>query len=190
MSLLALLDEGPRYGLQLKQEFDARTGQIWPLNVGQVYTTLGRLERDGLVEPTGGDHPHRAYRITSAGREHLSAWFAQPERETAPARDELVLKLVLAAARGAEQLQTVIRSERTAAVETLQEYTRLKRDPGDATDLGWLLLLDSLIFKAESRIRWLDAARARIAQMPPPATSTGIPANGGVDDLAEREDVS
>ncbi len=49
-ALLALLSEGPKYGLQLREEFEARTGEVWPLNVGQVYTTLQRLERDGLVE--------------------------------------------------------------------------------------------------------------------------------------------
>src|SRR5579862_6222018 len=48
-ALLALLSEGPKYGLQLREEFEANTGQVWPLNVGQVYTTLQRLERDGLV---------------------------------------------------------------------------------------------------------------------------------------------
>jgi DNA-binding PadR family transcriptional regulator len=53
--LLALLEEGPRYGYQLKSEFESRTGSTWPLNVGQVYTTLGRLERDGLVSPAGED---------------------------------------------------------------------------------------------------------------------------------------
>jgi DNA-binding PadR family transcriptional regulator len=171
MTLLALLDERPRYGLQLKQEFDARTGQVWPLNVGQVYTTLGRLERDGLVEASGGDQQHRRYRITDEGRARLEEWFGRTSTDGAPPRDELVLKLILAAARGPDQLQAVIRSERRAAVETLQEYTRLKREPADAADLGWMLLLDSLIFKTESRIRWLDAARARIAQMPPPTTT-------------------
>ena len=57
-ALLALLSEGPKYGLQLREEFEARTGEIWPLNVGQVYTTLQRLERDGLVESEGaGEGP-------------------------------------------------------------------------------------------------------------------------------------
>ena len=172
MSLLALLDERPRYGLQLKQEFDARTGEVWPLNVGQVYTTLGRLERDGLVTASDGDQQHRRYRITEQGRARLADWFSRPTADAAPPRDELVLKLILAAARGPDQLQAVIRSERKAAVQTLQDYTRLKRDPADSADLGWLLLLDSLIFKAESRIRWLDAARARMAQMPLPAATT------------------
>ena len=184
MSLLALLDERPRYGLQLKQEFDARTGEIWPLNVGQVYTTLARLERDGLVASTGGEQAQRGYRISGQGRERLAEWFDRPAAEAAPPRDELVLKLILAAARGPEQLQAVIRSERKAAVETLQEYTRLKRDPADAADLGWLLLLDSLIFKAESRIRWLDAARARMAQMPPDAADTAGTGRAAPEEIA------
>jgi DNA-binding PadR family transcriptional regulator len=179
MSLLALLDEGPRYGLQLKQQFDARTGDIWPLNVGQVYTTLARLERDGMVAASG-DGTQRTYRITDQGRAQLTAWFERPEREGTPARDELVLKLILAAARGPDRLQAVIRSERRAAVETLQEYTRLKRDPAEAGDLGWLLLLDSLIFKAESRIRWLDAARTRMSQHLP--TTTGGDRDGAAPD--------
>ena len=71
-ALLALLSEGPKYGLQLRQEFEARTGEVWPLNVGQVYTTLQRLERDGLVDvrrrrrrPAEGLPHHRRRRATS-----------------------------------------------------------------------------------------------------------------------------
>ena len=69
-ALLALLSEGPKYGLQLRQEFEARTGEVWPLNVGQVYTTLQRLERDGLVESddAGDDGPQKAFRHHDRGR--------------------------------------------------------------------------------------------------------------------------
>ena len=66
--LLALLSEGPKYGLQLRQEFEAGTGDMWPLNVGQVYTTLGRLERDGLVESDGpAGRASEGFRITAEG---------------------------------------------------------------------------------------------------------------------------
>ena len=58
-ALLALLSEGPKYGLRLQNEFEARTGEVWPLNVGQVYTTLQRLERDGLVETDDGETSDR-----------------------------------------------------------------------------------------------------------------------------------
>ncbi|HKN40604.1 MAG TPA: PadR family transcriptional regulator, partial [Acidimicrobiia bacterium] len=72
-ALLALLSEGPKYGLQLRQEFEAKTGEVWPLNVGQVYTTLQRLERDGLVESDDAetDGPQKGFRITPAGHGEL-----------------------------------------------------------------------------------------------------------------------
>src|SRR5687767_1837298 len=97
--LLALLAEGPMYGARLRAAFEARTGGTWPLNVGQVYTTLARLERDGLVEAVGEDTEGRiTYRLTSAGREEVSRWWLSPvDRETTP-RDELVIKLALAVA--------------------------------------------------------------------------------------------
>ena len=81
-ALLALLSEGPKYGLQLRQEFEARTGEVWPLNVGQVYTTLQRLERDELVESDvdDDDGPQKAYRITKAGRRELLDWLRDSSR--------------------------------------------------------------------------------------------------------------
>ena len=66
-ALLALLSEGPKYGLQLREEFEARTGEVWPLNVGQVYTTLQRLERDGLVAALDGERPRSPARRRPSG---------------------------------------------------------------------------------------------------------------------------
>ena len=83
-AMLALLSEGPKYGLQLREEFEARTGEVWPLNVGQVYTTLQRLERDGLVESDGeGEGPQKAFRITPDGRAELRLLAAHPARPAA-----------------------------------------------------------------------------------------------------------
>src|SRR5216683_1592557 len=101
-ALLALLSEGPKYGLQLREEFEANTGQVWPLNVGQVYTTLQRLERDGLVtaigdEEPGGEHgPQKAYRITGAGSAELAQWLRVPPDLSTPPRDDLVMKVLIA----------------------------------------------------------------------------------------------
>jgi DNA-binding PadR family transcriptional regulator len=166
-SLLTLLDEGPRYGYQLRTEFEARTGATWPLNVGQVYTTLGRLERDGLVEPAGGD-PDAAegqvhYRITEAGRAAVAAWFGTPVERTTPPRDELAIKLSLAVTVPGIDVARIIQAQRTATLRALQDYTRLKQRAGP-DDLAWLLVVDSLIFAAEAEIRWLDHSEARIAQ--------------------------
>src|SRR5450631_1452425 len=97
-ALLALLSEGPKYGLQLRQEFEERTGAVWPLNVGQVYTTLQRLERDGLVESDDSDQegPQKGFRITAAGEGELGRWLRTPPDLTSPPRDELVVKVLIA----------------------------------------------------------------------------------------------
>lgn len=164
MSLLAILEDGPSYGLQLKNEFEARTGGVWPLNVGQVYTTLQRLQRDGLVETESSDatESHKIYGLTPEGRKRLRAWFRKPATEDPPAREELVLKLVMAARRPRDDALAVVQSERRGAVQLLQQYTRLKRDAGADGDVGWMFLLDSLIFGTEARVRWLDSCEARI----------------------------
>jgi DNA-binding PadR family transcriptional regulator len=163
LSLLAILVEAPAYGLELKAEFEKRTGGVWPLNAGQVYTTLDRLERDGLVRQSAtGPDGQKIYEPTAAGRERLEAWFANPAELKAPPRDELVLKLVMALSSPGISVEEVIQSERKATLQLLQEYTRLKRDASPETDLGWLFLLDSLIYQAEARVRWLDTCESRI----------------------------
>lgn len=165
MSLLAILEDGPSYGLQLKNDFEQRTGGIWPLNVGQVYTTLQRLQRDGLVEAESSDETEsqKIFGITDQGRRRLRNWFQEPAANGPPAREELVLKLVMVTRRNGEDAVNVIQGERRGAVELLQEYTRLTREPPSDGDLGWMFLLDSLIFTTEARIRWLDSCESRIA---------------------------
>ncbi|MGY2701060.1 MULTISPECIES: PadR family transcriptional regulator [unclassified Nocardioides] len=160
-ALLALLEQGPRYGYQLRAEFEQRTGSTWPLNVGQVYTTLTRLERDGLVEADGADgEGHVIYRVTAAGREEVAAWFTTPVPRTQPPRDELAIKLALAVTMPGVDVGSVIQQQRSATMAALQDYTRLKRDGGN--DLAWGLVLDSLVFAAEAEIRWLDHCEARL----------------------------
>ena len=97
--LLALLSEGPRHGYQLKTEFEAATGGVWPLNVGQVYTTLDRLERDGLVEveaDAAGTAGQKTYAITAAGTQALGEWWEAVPSDDPPPRDELMLKVMMA----------------------------------------------------------------------------------------------
>ena len=174
-ALLALLEQGPMYGYQLRAEFELRTGATWPLNVGQVYTTLARLERDGLVEQLAdaiGDGAsdrdgHVVYRVTEHGRAEVSEWFTTPVPRTQPPRDELAIKLALAVTVPGVDVGTVIQRQRSATMTALQDYTRLKRSARDtsqldATELAWGLVLDSLVFAAEAEIRWLDHCEARL----------------------------
>jgi len=162
--LLTLLQHAPMYGYQLRQEFEASTGSTWPLNVGQVYTTLARLERDGLVEvaDSAGDEAQRVYTISDAGRADVRQWFATPVQPGSPPRNELAIKLALAVRTPGVDVHQVIQAQRTSTVRTLQEYTRAREAAKD--DLSWLLVADSLIFAAEAEIRWLDHCETRLAR--------------------------
>ena len=169
--LLALLAEAPTHGYQLKTAFERRTGGSWVLNIGQVYTTLQRLERDGLVAALGDDDERRAYRITDAGREALEGWFSSPVVPEGPARDELTIKVLLAVAAGDVDVTDVLQRQRRASIEQLQAYTRRKAKADPGRDVAFLILLDALIFRTEAEVRWLDACDARIRSLSTSATA-------------------
>jgi DNA-binding PadR family transcriptional regulator len=174
-ALLALLSEGPRYGLQLRQEFETRTGEVWPLNVGQVYTTLQRLERDGLVEADAGeDGPQRNFRITPAGMEELDVWLRTPPDLSSPPRDELVIKVLVALEVPGVDVHDVIQVHRRYVVQLMQQWTRLKEE-ADEGDLAFALVVDAELFRLDSVIRWLDAAEGRLRRhhRRPPVEGTG-----------------
>jgi DNA-binding PadR family transcriptional regulator len=161
--LLAVLADRPRYGAEVKTEFERRTGGAWPLNIGQVYTTLSRLQRDGLVEQAGEDERRRLrYAATELGRAEVAAWFAEPVERAAPVRDELAIKLALAVTVPGVDVSALIQTQRAATLAALQDYTRLKREPAADGDLAWTLVLESLLFSAEAEVRWLDHCEARL----------------------------
>ncbi|MER5322168.1 PadR family transcriptional regulator [Streptosporangium roseum] len=162
--LLALLSQGPRYGYQLRAEFEASTGATWPLNIGQVYTTLSRMERDGLVAPGEQDDQGRVvYTITEAGRAEMERWFGTPVAQSDRPRDELVIKLAMAVTAAAD-VRPVIQAQRVATMRTLQELTRAKRASVEGP--AQRLVLDSMIFQAEAEQRWLDHCEAVLTASP------------------------
>jgi DNA-binding PadR family transcriptional regulator len=162
-ALLALLSEGSKYGLQLREEFEAGTGEVWPLNVGQVYTTLQRLERDGLVESddTVPDGPQKAFRITAEGEQELAGWLRTPPDLAAPPRDELVMKVLVAMRVPVVSVHDVIQVHRRYLVELMQQWTRIKEAEAES-DLSLALVVDAELFRLDAVIRWLDAADGRI----------------------------
>jgi DNA-binding PadR family transcriptional regulator len=163
-ALLAFLSEGPKYGLQLRQEFEESTGEVWPLNVGQVYTTLQRLERDELIESDDrGEEagPQKVFHITEAGRTELDTWLSTPPDMTEPPRDELVIKVLAALRVPGVSVHDVIQVHRRYVVELMQQWTRLKEDEADY-DLTFALVVDAELLRLDSVVRWLDAADGRL----------------------------
>ncbi|UWF78623.1 PadR family transcriptional regulator [Microbacterium neungamense] len=168
-TLLAILDQGACYGYQLRAEFDRRTGSTWPLNVGQIYNTLERLERDGLVARGAPDaQGHVYWRITDAGSAEVSRWLGAPVTRDQATRDELAIKLAVAATLPGVDVAEVIRRQRAASEDRLQRL-RATRDAAEATgpeELARALVLDSMIFAAEAEVRWLDHAARELARHP------------------------
>ncbi|HTZ93753.1 MAG TPA: PadR family transcriptional regulator [Streptosporangiaceae bacterium] len=179
-ALLALLSEGPKYGLRLREEFEAGTGEVWPLNIGQVYTTLQRLERDGLIESDDDDErdsPQKRFRITADGEYELAAWLRTPPDMSSPPRDELVIKVLVALRVPGTDVREVIQAHRRYLVELMQQWTRIK-DADAGGDLALGLAVDAELFRLDAVVRWLDAADGRIkraAAEPQKATRDDLP---------------
>lgn len=177
-ALLGLVSEQPKYGHQLRQEFEERTGDVWPLNVGQVYTTLQRLERDGLIESDDSESEgaQKRFRITAAGEEELERWLGTPIDLTVPPRDELVIKVLVALELPNVDVRGILQVHRRYLVELMQQWTRLKEDEGQY-NLPLALVVDAELFRLDSLVRWLDAVDGRIKRMSvePRAAGTEAP---------------
>ncbi|HEY5230781.1 MAG TPA: PadR family transcriptional regulator [Galbitalea sp.] len=181
-SLLAILNQGPCYGYQLRTEFDRRTGSSWPVNVGQIYNTLDRLERDKLIRKSAADpeQQNTYFEITDAGRVEVEHWLSSPVARSSATRDELAIKLAIAVTLPGVDIAKVIQIQRTATLETLQELTRTKNatdNPESAEALAWLLIVDSMIFAAEAEVRWLDHSETRLARAAVAGIASAIPLN-------------
>jgi DNA-binding PadR family transcriptional regulator len=184
-ALLALLSEGPKYGLRLQNEFESRTGEVWPLNVGQVYTTLQRLERDGLVEATeAGERSQKQYRITTAGDRELATWLRTPPDLVPPPRDELVIKVLVALQVPGIDIHELLQVHRRHVIEVMQRYTKVKAATG-AYDVGLALVADAELFRLEAIVHWLDAADVRLRQLP--STSPAVVVDQSLEPTRTRE---
>ena len=200
-SLLAILDQGPCYGYQLRAEFDRRTGGTWPLNVGQIYNTLDRLERDGLVvKGDSDDEGHVYYAITDDGRAEAGEWLSTPVDRSAAARDELAIKLALAATLPGVDVRVLIAQQRAASLARLEALVAERAVPsgaagsttvlggrasvgagagtvapdGMAEDLAAALVSDALVEHAKAEVRWLDSAAARLERSGPGAAAVPL----------------
>jgi DNA-binding PadR family transcriptional regulator len=164
--LLALLADGPRHGYQLKTDFEAATGGVWPLNVGQVYTTLDRLERDGyvVVDLATVAPGQKQYVITPAGVDALGAWWQAVPSDEPPPRDELMLKVLMAVERGPDHALTVITRQRGVLTSLLQAKRRERRALDRDGEVAARLVTEALLARAEADLRWLDTCERTVTE--------------------------
>ncbi len=147
--------------------------------MGQVYTTLQRLERDGLVESDDAaeDGPQKGFRITTDGEDELAGWLRTPPDLASPPRDELVIKVLVALRVPGVDVHEVVQVHRRYLVELMQQWTRIKEDEAEF-DLGLALVVDAELFRLDSVVRWLDAADGRLKRAavdPPGRAASSLP---------------
>ncbi|MCF3105667.1 PadR family transcriptional regulator [Streptomyces roseoverticillatus] len=163
-TLLALLESGPRHGYDLKRAFDSRFGHDRPLHYGQVYATMSRLLKNGLVEVDGiehGDGPERKrYAITDAGITDVGRWLAEPEKPEPYLQSVLYTKVVVALLTGRDA-DSLLDAQRTEHLRLMRELTRRKVS-GDLADQ---LICDHALFHLEADLRWLEITAARLDQL-------------------------
>ena len=164
-ALLGLLREGPRHGYDLRATFERMLGGTWPLNIGQVYSTLSRLERDGLVvsevadDDTGPER--RVYELTQLGEKELAEWLEGDTALVAPVRDDLHLKVVMAARLRDPALGSLIALHRRQVLGAIASLTR-RRD--EETDLATRMVLDAALLQLDATSRWLDHCESTLPQ--------------------------
>jgi DNA-binding PadR family transcriptional regulator len=157
--ILGLLAEQPLHAYAVKTRFQDLLGGSWEVNIGQVYTTLQRLERDGLVEPAGppGDRGRVPYRLTGVGRKALQTWLAEPEAEPQQLREEIYLKLLLAVRVANGDLPALLARQRRVYLQRLKDLAGLEdRARSDGRD-DLVLLYRGALLHTEADLKWVDA---------------------------------
>ncbi|WP_322409570.1 PadR family transcriptional regulator [Microbacterium invictum] len=166
-SLLAILDQGPCYGYQLRAEHARRTGADHPLNVGQIYRTLERLERDGLVERGDPDaQGHIYWSITPAGSEAVAEWFGSPSPRARAGREDVAAKVALAASLPGVDVAAVVSLQRRSSAAELARVRRERDDAEQAGALSRSLVLAARRDALEAELGWLDHAAEVLARHP------------------------
>ena len=178
-ALLALLAQQPRHGYELHDLFEIAIGGHWEVNSGQIYSSLDRLARDGLVEEEaiekGGGPDKRVWAVTDDGRAALADWFQSPVPREYRLRDEFYLKLMLAIVTRTGNPRRVLQVQRRELLQELHDLIARRDAANPRQDLARILLMDSAIMHTDAELRWLEMVEARLdeireqpIQLPPP----------------------
>jgi DNA-binding PadR family transcriptional regulator len=162
--ILGLLAEQPLHAYSVKARFQDLLGGSWEVNIGQVYTTLQRLERDGLVAPAEprGDRGRLPYRLTEVGRKALEAWLAEPESEPQQLREEIYLKLQLATRIAIGDLPALLARQRRVYLQRLKDLAVLEQKAKAQGRDDLVLLYKGAILHTEADLKWVDACAQEI----------------------------
>jgi len=165
-TLLGLLVQESRHGYDLKNAFETMLGGTWPLNIGQVYTTLARLERDGLVEseivPQDLLPDRKVYSLTEAGREALDRWLAGPSHGSIRLKDEFFIKFLVHQLADSGDPTPLLWKQRQVYMQTLTQLTTLRMDA--SLDPTTRLLMEGAILHVEADLEWLDRCEESLKQ--------------------------
>ena len=167
--ILGLLAEHPLHGYDVKNRFEALLGGSWEVNIGQVYTTLQRLERDGLIEADGerGDRRKLAYRLTASGRRTLDDWLSRPESEPQQLREEIYVKLLLSTRLADGRVNELLAAQRRVYLQRLKDLAKLEQEARRAGRDDLVLLFKGAILHTEADLRWTDACAEEIRNSVP-----------------------
>lgn len=165
--ILGLLAEEALHGYEVKSRFETMLGGTWDVNIGQVYTTLQRLERDNLVETTGerGDRGKQAYRVTERGLEELHRWLDEPEPEPQQLHDELFVKLMLIRRLANGNLESLLARQRRVYLQRLRDLAELERRARQEGRADLVLLVKGAAIHTEADLKWLDVCLEEISSL-------------------------
>ena len=155
------------HGYEVKTRFDALLGHTWEVNIGQVYSTLQRLERDNLVETIGerGDRGKLAYQLTPPGRQALERWLSEPEAEPQHLHDDLFIKLMLIRRLANGNFDLLLTRQRRLYLQRLRDLANLEKRAREEDRPDLLLLIKGAVIHTEADIKWLDVCREEAANI-------------------------
>src|ERR1700730_16364515 len=156
--VLGLLKGEPLHGYEVKNRFEAMLGGTWDVNIGQIYTTLQRLERDGLVRPVGsrGDRGKLLYELSPEGLEALDHWLAEPDSGPQQLHEDIYVKLLLAARVANGNLQHLLARQKRAFLQRLRDLNQLEERARREGRIALARLVRGALLHTEADLKWMD----------------------------------
>jgi DNA-binding PadR family transcriptional regulator len=167
--ILGLLTEAPLHGYEVRGRFETMMGGSWEVNIGQIYITLQRLERDQMIESIGerGDRGKIAYRITNLGRQELNTWLTQPDIDPQLLHEDLFVKILLLRRLAPDNLVDLLQEQQQVKLQHLRNLGAIERQARVNGRHDLLLIVRGAMMHTEADIKWLDLCLDEFNNTPP-----------------------